>query len=430
MAEKKEENTGNTFGFFDNKYVRGGIAAVIAAYAAKQDPYLLKGFSEKIDELEAADRARRDKFIESATTAATQEIARNKLRRLERRNAASPDIKQAVALGMNPYFAGQAYQTGNLKTFLKQKALKPDLALNELYQVSKEYRGKIPGFTTDDVLEAIAGPTAKLTGLLDNIEAPKRTSFLSNFIKGTDEDTTVKSEIDKRIQAQQVSEDTDTKDVDFSQISLTPKGKTFLEAAGKKQIVTSTTAKSDLAKWVVGKMGLVGVGGKSAISISGDEFIFQSDSAANNDIAKNITDKMLNEVEFLVGNVNSPAYNDRVKAVEIVKNKYQKAKEGGGFELNIDQVNFNEETPIMPKGWTPGTPTKEQVEKKEKKRDASKTIQNYKDIVQSIKDDRGLTTTERNRALTLQKKIYQNIIKGLMRETPPKATQADLDQII
>ena len=118
MAEevKTEEEENNTFGAFDNKYVRGGIAAVVAAYAAKEDPYLLQGFQEKIDELEKADRARRDKFIETATASATKEITRNKLKRLERRQAAEPEIKRAVALGMNPYFAGQAYQTGNLKT--------------------------------------------------------------------------------------------------------------------------------------------------------------------------------------------------------------------------------------------------------------------------------------------------------------------------
>lgn len=428
MAE--EDNNNNTFGSFNNKYVRGVGATILAAIAAKNDPYLLEGFAEKVDELEKADRARRDKFIEASAAAATKEIARNKLRRLERRQAAEPDIKRAVANGMDPYLAGQAYRTGELKTILKEKTKNPTLELNSLYQVAKEYKSQVnQGFSTDDILEALAGPTVKLTGLLDGVQAPKRTSFLGNFIRGTDEDTTAKAEIDKRIKAQDVSEDIETRAVDFSGASLSPYGQEFLKAAGKTRQTTTSQAKSDIAKWVVGKMGLVGLGGKSPISISGDEFIFQSDSVANNDIAKSITDKMTNEVEFLVGNVNSPAYNDRNMALQIVKDRYQKAKEGGGTTINIDRVNFNEDTPIMPKDWTPTTPTEEQVEKKKEKRDIVTVLQAYKDIIQSIKDDTTLTTRKRNSAIELQKKIYQNRIKAMMNENPPRATQADLDQI-
>jgi hypothetical protein len=428
MTEK--DNNNNTFGSFNNKYVRGVGATILAAIAAKNDPYLLEGFAEKVDELEKADRARRDKFIEASTAAATKEIARNKLRRLERRQAAEPDIKRAVANGMNPYFAGQAYRTGELKTILKEKAKNPTLNMNSLFQVAKEYKSQAnQGFSTDDILEALAGPTVKLTGLLDGLQAPKRTSFLGNFIRGTDEDTTAKDEIDKRIKAQDVSEDIETRAVDFSGASLSPYGQEFLKAAGKSRQQTANQAKSDLAKWVVGTLGLVGLGGKAPISISGDEFVFQSDNVENNTIAKRITDKMSNEVEFLYKNVKSPAYNDRIKALEIVKNKYVKAKEGGGTAININRVNFNESIPIMPENWTPSTPTEEQVEKKEKKRDVVTVLKAYEDIIKSIKDDTQLTTRERNSAVDLQKKIYRNRIKAMMNENPPRATQADLDQI-
>lgn len=427
MAE--EDNNNNTFGSFNNKYVRGVGATILAAIAAKNDPYLLEGFAEKVDELEKADRARRDKFIEASAAAATKEIARNKLRRLERRQAAEPDIKRAVANGMDPYLAGQAYRTGELKTILKEKAKNPTLELNSLYQVAKQYKGQVAGFSTDDILESLAGPTVKLTGLLDSVQAPKRTSFLGNFIRGTDEDTTAKAEIDKLIKAQDVSADIDTKAVDFSQANLSPYGQEFLKAAGKTRQTTTSQAKSDLAKWVVGKMGLVGIGGKSPISISGDEFIFQSDSVANNDIAKSITDKMTNEVEFLVKNVKSPAYNDRNMALQIVKDRYQKAKEGGGTTINIDRVNFNEDTPIMPKDWTPSTPTEEQVEKKKKKRNVNVRIENYKKEMINIIKDRSLSTREKNNAKKLQKTIIINLIKNMMNENPPRATQADLDKV-
>ena len=58
-------------GKLNNKFLRGGFAALLSAYAAKKDPYLLKGFVDKIDEFEAADRELRDKLAaESAKTIA------------------------------------------------------------------------------------------------------------------------------------------------------------------------------------------------------------------------------------------------------------------------------------------------------------------------------------------------------------------------
>ncbi len=46
---------------------------------------------------EKADRERRNKFIESATSAATTEIARNKLRRLERREKIAVNLIKTFA---------------------------------------------------------------------------------------------------------------------------------------------------------------------------------------------------------------------------------------------------------------------------------------------------------------------------------------------
>jgi len=425
---KTEEEETSTFGAFDNKYVRGGFAAVLAAYAAKEDPYLLQGFQEKMDELEKADRARRDKFIETATASATKEITRNKLKRLERRQAAEPEIKRAVALGMNPYFAGQAYQTGNLKTLLKQKALKPDLALNELYQVSNEYKDVIPGFSTDDILEALAGPTVKLTGLLDDIKAPKRRSFLTNFIRGSDEDTTAKAEIDKNIQAQQPTQDDTTKPVDFSAISLSDRGKQFLESAGKAKSMTYGQSKTELASYVSSTMGLKGIGGKSPVSIGPGEFMFQSDSVANNKIADDIVAKLLAEVDTMVGDVNSVAYNDRRRALDIVRKKYQRSTDKG-FTIDIEAINKDEDRKIIPEGWTPTTPTKKEIEEVKKKTDVDNIVTEYETVKQSLKDDRSLTTRERNDAYALQKERFRNKIKKLMKLNPPKATQDDLARI-
>ena len=425
---KTEEEETSTFGAFDNKYVRGGIAAVIAAYAAKEDPYLLQGFQEKMDELEKADRARRDKFIETATASATKEITRNRLKRLERRQAAEPEIKRAVALGMNPYFAGRAYETGNLKTLLKEKAANPNLPLNELYQVGAEYKDAIPGFSTDDILEALAGPTVKLKGLLDDIKAPKRRSFLTNFIRGSDEDTSAKAEIDKNIQAQQPTQDSTTKPVDFSGVSLSDRGRQFLESAGKAKSMTYGQSKTELASYVASTMGLKGIGGKSPISIGPGEFMFQSDSVANNKIADDITAKLLTEVDRLVNDVNSVAYNDRRRAVDIVRAKYQKSTDKG-FTIDIEAINKDEDREIIPQGWTPTTPTKEEIDTVKKNTNIDNIVAEYEAVKESLKNDRSLTTRERNDAYALQKERFRNKIKKLMKLDPPKATQDDLAKI-
>lgn len=424
---KKEEDT-NTFSAFDNKYVKGGIAAVIAAYAAKNDPYLLEGFSEKIDELEKADRARRDKFIATATESATREIAKNKLKRLERREAAEPDIKRAVALGMNAYLAGQAYQTGNLKTFLKQKAKNPDLNLDGLYKVEKQYRNQISGFTTEDVLEALAGPTVKLNNLMNEVKAPKSQSFLRKFIRGNEEDTTATDEINKNIEAQYPSQDSTTKAVDFSQGGLSDRGTQFLESVGLTKGPTYGQSKTELASYVASTMGLKGLGGKSPVSIGPGEFMFQSDSVTNNKIADDIVKKLLSEVESMINNVNHRAYNNRRLALDIVRDKYQKVTDEG-IKININAVNFNEKKKIMPDNWTPTTPTKKEIDEVERSNEASNIIDDFLKRKEDIKDDRGLTTTERNEANATNIARHRSKIERLMKLNPPKATQADLDQI-
>ena len=426
---KKEEEKTNTFSAFNNKYVKGGIAAVIAAYAAKNDPYLLEGFSEKIDELEVADRARRDKFIETATASATKEIARNRLKRLNRREAAEPDIKRAVALGMNAYLAGQAYQTGDLKTFLKQKAKRPKLDLNGLYKVEKQYRGQISGFTTEDVLEALAGPTVKLNNLMDGVKAPKNQSFLRNFIRGGEEDTSAIDEINKNIDLQQPSKDSATKDVDFSKVNLSPRGTSFLRSVGLDTTASTSRAASDIASWVSGTLGLQATG-KAAVTTTNDgTFIFQSDSVANNKIAESITSKMLGEIERMVNNVNHRAYNDRRKAMEIVKEKYSTYTDDGK-KININAVNFNEKDKIMPDNWTPSEPTQTQIKKKEirEKQSAQEVIDIFVGKITRIK--KNITdTTDRNKKLRQAKKIAENRIIAMMNQNPPKATQADLDAV-
>ena len=428
-AMKKEAVTGESdskFGAFNNKYVKGAFLSVLAAYAAKNQPYFLKGFQERVDELDKADRERRNKFIDSATSAATTEIARNKLRRLERRETIAPEIKRAVANGIDPVIAGKAYKTGNLATFMKLKSLKPELDVNALYTVSEEFKNNTGSFQPNDVIEAITGPTLKLQNAFNNLKTPRSISPIRNFLSdGTD--TSATDEIQKNIDAQ-TSSSNDYKSIDFSGVNLSEEGKRLLQSAGKETSATLSTAKTDVASWVSGTLGLTATG-KSPVAISQGEFVFQSDDVENNKIAKRITDKMLGEIESMVNDVNNTAYNDRRKAMSIVKQKYQKYTPDG-FQINIAAVNSNEEDNIMPDGWTPSTPTPKQIKKKiQKKQQSSNTV--IDKLLNSIKTVKSgtLKTRDRNRKLDQAKKIAINNILELMNENPPRATQADLDRV-
>ncbi len=417
------ESSSSDYGFFDNKYVRAGLATALAVYASKKEPYMLQGFAEKMSEFEKYDRETRAKFIEAATASATTEIARNKLRRLERREKIAPEIKRAVENGMNPIIAGKAYKAGNLTTLLNLKMNKPNLDINSLYSISTEFTDNMGSFQANDVIEAIAGPTLKLDNAFNNLKAPRTISPIRNFLGG-DDDGSAQKEIQQRIDSQTTSSD-DYKSIDFSGVSLSDEGKRILEAAGAKQPITYTGAKSDLAKWTANIMKL----GKNSVDLSGGDFVFQSDDANNNQYAGKITDKMISEAEALTKDTSSLAFNNRTIALDIVKKKYSMRNEDGTFSINIPKINAGEEDKLIPNEWTPAESTEKQIEKKKKKLIASVQITQFKGIIDSIKKDRGLTTRERNKAVELQIKIYRNKIKALMRETPPRATQADLDQI-
>ena len=150
------ESSSSDYGFFDNKYVRAGLATALAVYSSKKEPYMLQGFAEKMSEFEKYDRDTRAKFIEAATASATTEIAKNKLRRLQRREKIAPEIKRAVENGMNPIIAGKAYKAGHLPTLMKLKLRDANLNLNSLYTVTGEYKDNMGGFSETDVIEALA----------------------------------------------------------------------------------------------------------------------------------------------------------------------------------------------------------------------------------------------------------------------------------
>jgi len=70
---------------------------------------------------------------------------------------------------------------------------------------------------------------------------------------------------------------------------------------------------------------------------------------------------------MLVRDPNSPEFNDRKLAADIVKRRYEIRTEEGPTKLNIEKLNEGEEIPIIPEGWTPAKTTKTEIEKAEGK---------------------------------------------------------------
>jgi hypothetical protein len=339
---KKEEEENNTFGAFDNKYVRGGIAAVVAAYAAKNDPYVLQGFQEKIDELEKADRARRDKFIETATKTATEEIARNKLKRLARREKIEPEIKRAVENGLNPILAGKAYKAGHLPTLMKLKLKDASLDLNSLYKVAGEYPSVGGEYSTTDIIEALAGPTLKLNQSFENLKAPRSINPLRRFF-GTDDGTSAREEIKQRVDAADTSSD-DYKTIDYGQIEVSDLGQRALASMQKTRNITASQIKSDYTRSLANALGI-----KSGIT-SGGEYVFNSDDKVNEGYGFTIQSQMSKEVEDLI----TKEFMSPADAQKQVFDKYfTTTKDGLKLDMKVvgpDGLN------VLPKGWTPADP--------------------------------------------------------------------------
>ena len=343
MAEevKNEEEENNTFGAFDNKYAKGIGATVLAAIVAKNDPYLLQGFQEKIDELEKADRARREKFIETATKTATEEIARNKLKRLARREKIEPEIKRAVENGLSPILAGKAYKAGHLPTLMKLKLKDASLDLNSLYKVSSEYPNVGGEYSTTDIIEALAGPTLKLNQSFDNIKAPRSINPLRNFL-GTGIDTSAQEEIKQRVGAVETSDD--YKSIDYSGIEVSDLGKRALASMQKPRNITANSIKSYFTGNLANALGI-----KSGITSTGD-YVFNTDDKVNEGYGMMIQSQMSKEVEDLI----TKEFMSPADAQKQVFDKYfNTTNDGLKLDMNIvGPKGLN----ILPEGWTPADP--------------------------------------------------------------------------
>lgn len=367
MAEEKDSN--NIFGSYNNKYVRGGAAALLAAYVAKEDPYLLEGFAESIEEKQKADRETRNAIIKAATEAKLKFKAEDKKRRNVRLKEVEPAIKQAKENGINPVVAAKALEAGMLDTLIKVKIAYPNKNVNDLYTISEDYKDKVSGITHSQIIESLVGKSEKYGELVNTIQAPKITNPLRKFVQGTDRDTDITSDIETRFAAMDVEkDDSDIVDVDLSKIQQTEKGKEIIAKFLRKDPTTKVQLTQAVKNFTSNFMNV----GLRYDSKMGD-YVFASDDIENVKYANLIAKHFVDEAEQLRRDPDSVAFNDREMALGIIKDKYLIPTEEGPRKLNFSKINEQYENPLIPEGWTPPTPTKSEIEKsKEKKKEEKK----------------------------------------------------------
>jgi hypothetical protein len=388
--EKKEDTNDNFFGRFNNKFTRGGAAALIAAYAAKKDPYLLEGFAEGLKEKDQADREARNALIKASTETHLRLQAENRKRRL-----------QARELGINPYVAGKAYKAGTLDTLINLKMENPSYDVNSVYKISEQYKDKISGLTHSQIIESLVGPTQKLDEMFSNIKAPKRTNFLRNWIEGTDEDTSIVSDVKRIVSAQDMSkDDSGYVDVDYSGITPTEKGQQTIAAFLRKDPTTKVQLTQAVKNFTSNFMNV----GLRYDSKMGD-YVFDSDNIENVKYANLISKHFVDEAEQLIRDPNSVAFNNRETALSIIENKYLIPTEEGPRKLNFAKINEQYENPIIPEGWTPPTPTKTEIKKAEEKQ---------KEENETKEEDENLTPIEKHvKRWEEQKQKIKDKYKGM-----------------
>ena len=345
LTGEDASNESSTFGKFDNKYVKGAIAAIIAAYAAKKDPYMLKGFSEKVDELAKADRANRSKYIEASATGIGKVLAENAARRKERITDFSDKINQLTVYTKDKYTAASMIKSGLYSQMLAKGAAGTDI--NSLFKVTTEYDGDKGNLTTAQLAQLLAGPTQRLDEKFTQFNAPRKFNPVGAFIGGSDkEDVTseVMSQTKALVPEAYSSSDSDVENV-ITQADLagglTEKGTRFLrtkisgsmtETAAKKQVMDA------IAKSLGGEV-------KISKGASG-ELIYSYDSEIQSRVANasSLHGNVLLEVEKLMQKTGAGEGYTRREAIQDVINKYKLGSKDTTYEPIRKALGNNKKT--------------------------------------------------------------------------------------
>ena len=311
--ETKQETS--TYKGFNNKYLKAALLAVSSYYLAKKDPYVLQGINQVKDKLEEADAESRRDYIKSSATSIGKVIAENRARRKERLIDFKQKIKDLNQYTKDSYVSANIIKD-NLYTDM-MKYGKQGKDVSTLYTVTTDFKKQNTGLSDSDLAGALAGPVDNISKNLNTrFLAPKKTSFISNFISGGGQED-VSEEVKAQIQA--IAPDLNDDNIEDLIIGggvITEKGKRFLRPSITGGL-TETRAQKQIMDAVAKSLG-------GTVKIDKDDannIVYSYDSEIQKRLqnASAVTGDLLLEVEK---QMSTEGYTRR-EAVQAVINKYK-----------------------------------------------------------------------------------------------------------
>ena len=409
------ESSSSDYGFFDNKYVRAGIATALAVYAAKKEPYMLKSFSEKMEEFGKEDRDARRKYIESSAEGIGKVLAENAARRKERITDFSEKINNLTVYTKDKYKSASMIKAGLYTKMLSEATAGTDI--NSLFTVTNEFTGDKGNLSTSELAGMLAG-TPKAEFPSKQFIAPKRISPVSKFISGSD-DEDVTSDVRAQTQAlvPDAFQDGDTDKIDAEVNlggTLTERGKQFFSPK-----VAGDSGERSTNNIIVNKI-LAAIGGtrKTKETVNGLVYQYDSTIEAKNIIANDVKDKIFTEIIELQKKEKGMT---RATATQRILDKYKFGKGTTTYpELQkyVNPSNKNEK--------------EEKTEEKtgEKKTNTSLTLDLAKKLKDAMKLDDYYTTGQGGKKFNKSKfLIFQsNEISALVQKLASDSTSKYFDK--
>lgn len=302
------------------KILKAGFAAALSAYAAKKDPYMFKGFADKMEEFDKEDRAARRSYIEKSSEGIGKILAENAAKRKERISDYSSQIDQLTEYTKDKYISASMIKAGLYKQMLAKATTGTDI--KSLFKTTQEFEGDRGNLSTAQLAELLAGkPKAAFPD--EKFIAPAKTSPLSKFISG-DEVEDITKDVRKQTQAlvPDAFNDGDTDEIDAEITlggNLTKRGKQFFSPKVSGDLGERATNNT-----IVNNI-LAAIGGTRKTQNTSTGLLYQYDSEIEEKkiIANDVKDDIFAEIIELQKEEQGMT---RATATQIILNKYNFGK--------------------------------------------------------------------------------------------------------
>ena len=251
--ESKQETS--TYKGFNNKFLKAALLAVGSYYLAKKDPYVLKGINDVKDKLEEADAQSRRDYINASATSIGKVIAENRAKRKERLISYKQKIKDLNQYTKDSYLSANIVKDNLYAEMMKFGKQGQDITT--LYKITDDFKknNATIGLSDAELAGALSGPVDNISKNLNTkFLAPKKTSFISNFITGGGQED-VSEEVKAQIKALAPETESDNiEDIYIGGGSLTERGKQFLTPSIRGDY-TARNTNNDIVAAIVDSTG-------------------------------------------------------------------------------------------------------------------------------------------------------------------------------